>query len=660
MVHGLIAAAVCKGMVPKMTLPGTCRRSTLPGTARVCLLACLAVGLVGVSPGRSGGAAAADSWIPLAEVEPGMKGYGLTVFSGSAIDTFSVEVIGVQRNVRADGSLILVEVAGHGLELSSIAQGMSGSPVYLDGRFAGALAFGWGGSLRPIAGVTPAADILALPPSPQPQGAGVRGVAVLPGELAEPGRGGELAGLLGHGEITGRSDRPWTAGPAERSPGDRSLAALPAAAWPDPETLALSLLGAGGSEAPNWLIRPLGQAAATGSAGGAGEGMSPGSACAVALITGDAQLGATGTVTLVEEGRVAIFGHPFLQRGPVAWPLAAAEVLTVLPSRQMSFKMGTMGGLVGTIDHDQRAGLSGRLGPVPVQVPVTVQVSSGKGAPSAYAFAVADDPFLTPTLVFWCLYNTLLASGDDASLQTLDYAIEIDWTDPASGGGDTLLLEGVTAGPGGVRALGPAWMAPLSALMINPDRPLQLTGVRAVLKQDPQMRTAAITGLSGPRILAPGQASARFQVDLQERRGRSVSLEIELPLPAHLQPGTYRVAVASAADFFALETQRLGQTPRLDTVEDLVDLLRTERSPGVLQLALVAPGEGLVVEGREMPSLPGSFARVLESAQAIPRRTLADLLSTTERSTPWLLEGSALQTLVIQAPGQTFPQEKRP
>ncbi len=621
-------------------------------------MACLAAGLAGLSPGGSW-AAAADPWIPLAEVEPGMKGYGLTVFSGSAIDTFSVEVIGVQSNVRAGGSLILVEVAGHGLELSSIAQGMSGSPIYLDGRFAGALAFGWSGSLRPIAGVTPAADILALPPSPQPQGGGGGRAAVLPGELAEPGRGRELAALLGQG-AAGLAGRPGTEDSAQWSSTDGPWGALPAVAWPDPEILALSLLGGGRPVASNWLIRPLGQGPAAGAAAGANGGLSPGSACAVALVTGDAQLGATGTVTLVEDGRVAIFGHPFLQRGPVAWPLAAAEVLVILPSRQMSFKMGSMGGLVGTIDHDQRAGLSGRLGPVPVQVPVSVEVSGGEGAPAAYSFAVADDPFLTPSLVFWCLYNTLLVAGDDASLQTVDYSIEVDWTDPAKGGGDTLLLEGVTAGPGGVRALGPAWMAPLSALMINPDRPLQLTGVRAVLKQDPQLRMAAITGLSGPRILAPGQESATFQVDLQERRGSSVSLEVELPLPAHLLPGTYRVAVASAADFFALETQRLGEMPRLDTVEDLVDLLRTERSPGVLQLALVAPGEGLVVEGREMPSLPGSFARVLESAQAMPRRTLADLLSTTDRSTSWMLEGSALQTLVIQAPGKTFAQEKRP
>ena len=103
-------------------------------------------------------------FIPLDEITPGMTGYGLTVFAGSKIDTFGVTVVGVQPNVRADGSLLVIEVSGHGLEVSSIAQGMSGSPVYLDGRFAGALAFGWGGALKPFAGVTPAAEILALRP----------------------------------------------------------------------------------------------------------------------------------------------------------------------------------------------------------------------------------------------------------------------------------------------------------------------------------------------------------------------------------------------------------------------------------------------------------------------------------------------------------------
>jgi hypothetical protein len=116
-------------------------------------------------------AAAQTDHIPLAEITRGMRGYGLTVFEGTRVDTFSVEVVGVQERMRADGSLIIIEVAGHDLQRSRIAQGMSGSPVFLDGRFAGALAFGWGGALRSLAGVTPAGEILSLPSQPLPAGA---------------------------------------------------------------------------------------------------------------------------------------------------------------------------------------------------------------------------------------------------------------------------------------------------------------------------------------------------------------------------------------------------------------------------------------------------------------------------------------------------------
>src|SRR3989339_799811 len=122
---------------------------TLP--AGLALLGALAAG---AAPAPPVAGSAADP-IALQDITPGMTGYGLTVFAGAGIDTFGVTVIGVQHNVRPQGSLILVEVAGHGLELSSIAQGMSGSPIFLQGRLAGALAFGWAGALRPIAGVTP-------------------------------------------------------------------------------------------------------------------------------------------------------------------------------------------------------------------------------------------------------------------------------------------------------------------------------------------------------------------------------------------------------------------------------------------------------------------------------------------------------------------------
>jgi hypothetical protein len=332
----------------------------------------LVSGLFALLMPLSASAAAPDpEFIPLAEISKGMTGYGLTVFEGSRIDTFSVKVVGVQKNVRADGSLLIVEVGGHGLELSSIAQGMSGSPIYLEGRFAGALAFGWGGALKPFAGVTPAAEMLALPTMP---------AAIPPAELRMSAP--DMRSLL----VPGTPDRElmhdlFPDAAVESAGNSRGPAEM--VGWPSPRDMIMTLLAeveggkSGNLPGPDsWIVQPVGFAGAA--VGGAyrepiaGPAFRPGSACAVPLIMGDAKLGAIGTVTWVQDDRVLMMGHPFMQRGPVDWPLATAEVLTVFPSRQMSFKIGSIGDIVGTVHHDQRAGLAGSTGPAPAMVPVHV------------------------------------------------------------------------------------------------------------------------------------------------------------------------------------------------------------------------------------------------------------------------------------------------
>ncbi|MBE0566912.1 MAG: hypothetical protein IH621_13195, partial [Krumholzibacteria bacterium] len=198
---------------------------------RTCSGAALAAALV------AGFAAAGPPTIAPGEIAPGMTGYGLTVFAGTAVDTFGVTVIGVQPNVRAQGSLILIEVSGHGLETSAIAQGMSGSPVFIDGRLAGALAFGWGGALRPIAGVTPIAEMFAVPVAAGPEAADLDAgsTPLAPWPLAGPASL-ELAAALFPG---GRPAEPVVPGPP-----------LPRG-WPDPVELAAALLpGGGGADGP--------------------------------------------------------------------------------------------------------------------------------------------------------------------------------------------------------------------------------------------------------------------------------------------------------------------------------------------------------------------------------------------------------------------------
>ncbi len=597
-----------------------------------------------------------------------MTGYGLTVFEGARIDTFGVRVVGVQENVRANGSLLMVEVSGHGLELSNIAQGMSGSPVFLDGRFAGALAFGWGGALRPIAGVTPAEEILALPTHPAAvPGAGPRSLPP------------DLHSLLAPGSFDGQLARdlfPEALSDVNRSgsePGGLSFP-IQAGEWPTPRNMIMTLLGnlapGGPGELPgpeSWIVQPVGHGGR--SAGGGvdvpepGPVFLPGSACAVPLITGDAKLGIIGTVTWVDGDQVFMMGHPFLQRGPVAWPLATAEILTVFPSRQMSFKIGTIGRIVGSVHHDQRAGLSGRTGPAPAMVPVSVELELPTAAGAvrrSYKFTVVDDTRLTPTLVFWSLYNSLLVEADDASLQNLSYRIETVWEGPAALASEPLVLSGVTAGPGGAQGLAAEWMAPLSILLNNPYEDVRLKEVRARLVLTRPMATATIVGLTGPRALPEPGSEVVFRVELQPRLGGREIIEMPVVLPAHLEPGPFRVLAASAAELFAFEAQRASGRFQVTSLGGILDILRTGRSGNTLVLALLAPGRNMVLQGQEMHSLPGSVSHLIGTGNMQAPKTLADYVLRSDRQTPWVLGGHAVRALRLKSATEPIKEERRP
>lgn len=611
----------------------------------ILLMPCLA--LAAAAPAASAG-------VPVGELRAGQTGYGLTVFQGSEPDTFGVTVLGVRHGARAGGDIILVELSGQGLETSAVAKGMSGSPVYLDdGRLVGAVAFGWPGALRPIAGLTPAADlelartrseVAAVRPPPASSAAAP---ATL---LGQPARG-ELAARLLAGE--GRAAPP-PAGPA---------AGAPAAPWPTPEALAASLLPRADEPlatdlAPlpmGFYAVPTGTAATTAGA----PALAPGAACAVALVSGDAQLGAIGTVSLVEGRRVVCMAHPFLQLGPVDLPLAAAEIVTLFPSRDMSFKLGSAGPLVGRVTHDLRAGLAGELGTVaPVtEVDVTVALPTGG---DDYSFAVARHPALTPQLVYWCLYNALLAEGDDRSEQLVRYDVDLELVAADGAALPSVTLRGATGGPGGVAALSSDWQAPLELLLGNRHRPLDVAHVRARLSVERPAPVLTVRGLRAPARIAAGETFT-VVVELEARHGGTVRERFELQAPASLPDGPLRLGVGSAREFFQFDAARASGLFGDHSLDAMLDLLNRPRSLDELVVALVSPRRSFTARGREFADLPGSVRATL--AQGPPHAvesTSASYVARAARSLGVLVVGSAVQDITLRATRPNHAPGDRP
>jgi hypothetical protein len=603
--------------------------------------------------------------IAVDEISPGMTGYGLTVFSGTRVDTFAVTVLGVQHRTRAAGDVIVIEVGGHDLELSAVAQGMSGSPIYLDDRFAGALAFGWSGALRPIAGVTPAAEVLALP-SAQPEPARQTAPTMESRRTTAPPDG--TVALLGEPYPVALAADLFGASAAGPAPPPAS--SLPSG-WPRPTELLADLLptstrsaatanAAGPTPLPaGWIYQPLrGDSVGSGVAR-AGAPLVPGAACAVPLIVGDAQLGALGTVTWVDDERVLMFGHPFMQRGPVNLPLAAAEIVSVFPSRQLSFKIGSIGPVVGSVLHDQRAGLVGRLGAEPPLIPVGVELQRPEGHES-YTFAVADDPTLGPALVFWCLYNALLVRGDDQSRQTLRYEITSNWTTASGESLVPVVLSGQVAGPGGAAALAGEWMTPLQMLLNNRHRTLTLQGVDARMSVTRPLETATIVAATLPAGAHAGE-TVDVGVTLQPYRGDARQVTLSLALPQHVVPGSYRLAVANARELFALEAERAAGRFEDHDLDTTLELIRTPRSAATLTAALFGPPQSVVVAGRELGPLPDSVARTLQAGRdGVTTPTRAAYVARTEHETELFLQGHVVRKIQILPPTAPIRQEPRP
>ncbi|MCB9595247.1 MAG: hypothetical protein H6719_21190 [Sandaracinaceae bacterium] len=358
--------------------------------------------------------------IPVSEITPGMRGYGLTVFQGTEPERFDVEVIDVLHNFRPDQDLILIRTPHPLLDRAHVVAGMSGSPIYLDGRLAGAYAYGWPFSSDAVAGVTPAAPMLTemrRPVRPDP----FAGTGPLAARRPARAAGPHLAGLPAY-----RGDTPVDATTALAA----HTARLGAVRAPDGATLrpaATPLLLGGFDDAVVRMLdaqlEPLGLM--TLQAGGAGERTPPpnaptryvdGGAVGVQVVRGDIASTAVGTVTHVEGARAVAFGHPMIGAGQTSLPTALVRVLHILVSENRSFKISEPVRPLGTLVHDRQSGVVVDSGTRAVTVPVRLRIRGVEGAPrTEWNFEVASHRVLTPVIMNAAILNALTATASDSA-----------------------------------------------------------------------------------------------------------------------------------------------------------------------------------------------------------------------------------------------------
>jgi hypothetical protein len=542
--------------------------------------------------------------IDLNEVKVGQRGYGLSVFAGGQPERFDVEVIGVMRNLGPDTSYILARLSGHGLESSGVAAGMSGSPVFLDGRLAGAVAFGWAFSKEAVCGITPIAlmrrlttlggplPILAPPPVPL--------AALLAGRVPADLLARQLLRLQPHpgaapdGAVSGIG---WsTTGFGEQSRG-----------------LLRQALGG---------VAPAGRAAAAAPGAEAPE-LVPGSAVAAVMIDGDFQLAATGTVTDRVGDRILAFGHAFLGLGPEQVPMAAAEVVTVLSSQNTSFKIANVGPTVGAFEQDRVAGIEGRVGAEAAMIPMVLRVS-GPGLPPAAATTtaaasganarqfrvrLADVPELLPMLAG----STLLSGLDSASYSGGPQSIDLTAHFNLERYGDLVVHQSFDGDNAGA-AMASHLLAIIGYLEQNSLGRVRIRDIALDVDQAPRPMAATVVAAHADRaVVHPGDRLG-VNVDLQAYRGERFRHSIEIELPRDLPSGRYSLLVGDGA---SADGARLALAP-IDpaTLEQALALLRSLHSRRDLTLLGFHPGAGLSVAGAVLPQLPGSMRSLWGAADS--------------------------------------------
>lgn len=584
----------------------SCAPVTLRPFASPALLLVLAIGIVLTAVMVGADVHAATPRVPVmapSQLRPGLHAVVHTVFAGDSIETFDATILGVLSGGRTEGDMILARATSERVIRCGVAEGMSGSPVYVDGKLIGALSSGWSFSKEPIFGITPIADMLRVldaPESAQPEGtAGPVGVDPLP---------------AGTPRYHGFSWSDDTTAVAPVSPLTRTTPRplrLPLAAG----GLASGALGAVQDlfAASGFTVTPGGRAPAPHAESEvvrARASMQAGSPVSVDVMRGDVNLSAIGTVTYRDGDRVLIFGHPFFQSGEVRMPLSTADIIGILPSLENSFKLGEPGIPVGTATQDRRPAVAGRLGPVPALLPIHVTVQAQGFPVQQFHFESIEDRGLFPQLLATAVMNSVMESGGGGAQQSVRWTLDL-WH-----GGEVLQLSDAIASESPLPEMVTAVVGPLRFLYNNPFQRVKLDSiaVRAQIQPGRAQWVLRAASLGAPAVRPGGVL--HLDAELEPWRGLRESRALEIAVPRDLPDGKYVLWVGGGSEADRFTATRLPGRYRPTSLADAWHRLAAVRASDALHAMLWARAPEVTSDGEDYPQLPGSALAVMAPSQS--------------------------------------------
>jgi SpoIVB peptidase S55 len=514
---------------------------------------------------------AAPAIFPLKDIRVGQHAIGRTVFSGTKVEEFDVEILGVLDNIGPKQSIILARLSGGPLANTGVMQGMSGSPVYIDGKLVGAVALSFPQSKEAIAGIRPVEDMLRV----EPTSTGSRQLAA-----NIPPRGAPvIAGNTRLEEIaTPVAFSGFTASTLEHfGPQLRSLGL-------DPRQ------GVSGGGQPSERL-------------GDPRKIEPGSMISVQLMSGDLSVGADGTVTAIDGDRIYAFGHRFLAAGPTDMPFAQAEVLALLPNLASSFKISTAREWMGSITADRDTAISGVTGRAASLIPVDIRIGA-----NTYRMRMVQDRVMTPLLMQMAIFSSIEAT--ERSVGSASYAVsgQINFDTGA------VRVDDVYSGDVAVAAIASGGVAStMGFAMQSGFDALKIKNVALEIRSVEKRGQSPILDLIAPRTARPGD-DLDLVVVLGGVNGSETTRHVRYRVPIGVAPGPLYFTVADATATNTLEYQAAVGTPQHSPAE-VLNLLNGLRSNTKAYLRVWRSEPSFTVEGRDLPDPPPSLAMILTRAQ---------------------------------------------
>ena len=541
-------------------------------------------------------------------IKPGMRGYGMTVFSGAKIEKFDVEILGVLKNYEAKRDMVLVQLYGPVVEKAGIISGMSGSPVYINGKLIGALSYAWAFSKDPIAGVTPIIEMLKVLDEETNSTIDKHKTspAVVKSYITGASIKGKLVPIKTPLMVSGFSSRMFDM------------------MQPEFDKLGMTPIQCGG----NIDIKLNDQS------------LTPGSAVAVQLIRGDLNAAAIGTVTYKKGNKILAFGHPFLQIGNIDLAMSGAYVHTTLANQSLSAKMASPTKIIGRITQDRKAAISGTIGEFAEMIPCHVTINSTNKI--EYNFEIAHNDLFTKNLCQMAFLSAILSTENQIGEVVVKLRIKIFIGELEKPIEFENIFYDANSGVFPVAQI----TQPIDDLLNNRFKRVQISKIEfnAEFLDDPKV--AFIDQLSiDKNLVSPGD-TVNVTVSLNPYNVNNIIRKtINIEIPNNMLPKSHILITACSSNHSKrLSMERSPGKYKPANFQQLLKLINDIEANNEIIIRVLLPKNGISYNGMQFPSLPSSLLYIM----SLPKYSGTEMLFTEKIfriKTDWILEGN--QSLLI-------------